>query len=342
MHLREFAVTIRYQVFVSSTFADLENERGAVVRALMQMDCIPAGMELFPAIDEEQFNFIKRIIDDCDYYIVIIGGRYGTVDANGISYTEREYDYAIEKGLKVLAFVHDNPNEIELGKSESDPAARERLRKFREKVAQGRLVKKWKSADQLAGLVALSLPQTIKTYPATGWTRADRVANDDALNQINRLRNDIAEKDAALSELAQKLNALEAAPRPLVDNLASLEEKFNIPGTHMFQGSTSYWAVDVTWRDIFFYISPFLVEHPNDNVVNYKLATALFPLAGKPGHSPRISEQYFATIRVQLSALKLIETQYTNTVNGGMALFWSLTSMGNTKMVELRTVRSNA
>ena len=74
-----------------------------MLQALMEMDCIPAGMEIFPAIDEEQLEFIKRIIDDCDYYILIIGGRYGSTTDDGISYTEREYDYAVECGLKIIA-----------------------------------------------------------------------------------------------------------------------------------------------------------------------------------------------------------------------------------------------
>ena len=73
----------RYQVFVSSTYADLKEERRSVIQALMDMDCIPAGMELFPAADEEQFQFIKKIIDDCDYYVLIIGGRYGSTTAEG-------------------------------------------------------------------------------------------------------------------------------------------------------------------------------------------------------------------------------------------------------------------
>ncbi len=78
----------RYQVFVSSTYADLKQERRNVTQVLMEMDCIPAGMELFAAADEEQWEFIKRIIDDCDYYLLIIGGRYGSTTPDGMSYTE--------------------------------------------------------------------------------------------------------------------------------------------------------------------------------------------------------------------------------------------------------------
>src|ERR1043165_6097881 len=100
----------RYQVFVSSTFADLKDERGRVIQTLMEMDCIPAGMELFPAADEDQLEFIKRVIDDCDYYVVIVGGRYGTTNtSDGLSYTEKEYEYAVERGLKVVALLHETP-----------------------------------------------------------------------------------------------------------------------------------------------------------------------------------------------------------------------------------------
>ena len=89
----------RYQVFISSTYSDLKEERSKVMQTIMSLDCIPAGMELFPANDTDQFDFIKKIIDDCDYYILIVGGRYGTISDDGISYTEKEFDYAIDKKI---------------------------------------------------------------------------------------------------------------------------------------------------------------------------------------------------------------------------------------------------
>ena len=59
---------------------------------------MPAGMELFPAANETQWNLIKKVIDDCDYYVLILGGRYGTIGPDGIGYTEMEYRYALESG----------------------------------------------------------------------------------------------------------------------------------------------------------------------------------------------------------------------------------------------------
>lgn len=106
----------------------------------MELDCIPAGMEIFPAADEEQFEFIKRVIDDCDYYLLIVGGRYGSLTAQGISYTEQEYDYALSRGLKVIALLHEKPDEIPFGKSEQDPELRNLLQVFRDRVGADRLV----------------------------------------------------------------------------------------------------------------------------------------------------------------------------------------------------------
>lgn len=191
----------RYQVFVSSTFTDLEEERKHVIQTLMEMDCIPAGMELFPAIDEEQWEFIKKVIDDCDYYLLIIGGRYGTVANDGLSYTEKEFDYAISKGLKVIVLVHENPEMLPVNKSELNPESREKLTKFIEKTSTGRLRKAWSSVKDLPGLVSLSMQKTIKTYPAVGWVRADKVSNEQALGELNQLRKENFELQNKILEL---------------------------------------------------------------------------------------------------------------------------------------------
>ena len=69
----------RFQVFVSSTYTDLLEARTEVMQALLELDCMPAGMELFPASNDTQWTWIKKVIDESDYYIVIVGGRYGSI-----------------------------------------------------------------------------------------------------------------------------------------------------------------------------------------------------------------------------------------------------------------------
>ena len=102
----------RYQVFVSSTFDDLESERQAVRQSLLELGCIPAGFEPCPAADDDQWTLIKRAIDDCDYYLAIIGGRYGSIGPSGKSYTQIEYEYAISRNKPVIAFLHSEPTAL--------------------------------------------------------------------------------------------------------------------------------------------------------------------------------------------------------------------------------------
>ncbi|QLQ19617.1 MAG: DUF4062 domain-containing protein [Exiguobacterium profundum] len=62
----------KFQVFISSTYEDLIEERKSVEETIIRSGDIPVGMEAFPAADDEQFEFIKTIIDACDYYVLII------------------------------------------------------------------------------------------------------------------------------------------------------------------------------------------------------------------------------------------------------------------------------
>jgi hypothetical protein len=125
---------IIYSVFVSSTYEDLREERAAVQKALLQLHCMPIGMELFGSADEETWDFIKRQIDDCDYYVVVVADKYGSTAEDGVSFTEKEFDYAREIKKPVLAFVHGNRGAIPRDKTEVLPEKRSKLDAFIEKV----------------------------------------------------------------------------------------------------------------------------------------------------------------------------------------------------------------
>ena len=109
----------RYQVFISSTFRDLIDERQAVLKAVLELDHMPAGMELFPAADDQAWQLIKDVIDSSDYYVLLIGGRYGSFNEEGIGYTEKEYDYARKKKA-VIPLLHNKPDNLPRDKTETD------------------------------------------------------------------------------------------------------------------------------------------------------------------------------------------------------------------------------
>lgn len=297
-------------------------------------------MELFPAADEEQWEFIRRVIDDCDYYILIIGGRYGSLTADGINYTEKEYDYAVGIGLKVLAFVHESPEEIPIGKSDIDPELRAKLDSFRSKVSSNRLVKFWKSAEELPGIVALSLSKTIKVYPAVGWIRARNIANDEVLADLNDLRKE----NISLREAIKRLEA-QHAPDEL--HLAGLDESFDVRLTWHTSGRygrTFDETISATWSEIFAVLGPSLVEHPIDMNANLTIAAGLYRHEHAETKAPyeiSVVQDDFETIRVQLRTHGLIEVSYVRTTNGGMGLFLTITKKGERHLLQLRTVKSS-
>ena len=328
----------RFQIFVSSTYADLQEERQKVIQTLMEMDCIPAGMELFPAADEEQWAFIRRIIDDCDYYILVIGGRYGSLTAEGISYTEKEYDYAISINLKVLAFLHEKPDEIPLGKSDTDPTLRQKLEDFRQKVSKNRLVKSWRKASDLPGLIALSLSKTIKAYPAVGWVRANNVASGELLADINDLRKENSNLKVAIDRYESQFSTAEMDLAGLDDSITvGLEWKYYSRGSHFRKTGEA----TVTWGELFARIAPDLQTHPSDYTVKKKLGSSLYRI-NEPDSttSALVRHEDFQTIRIQLSTLGLIQTKYNRTTKGGADLFWTLTNRGSRLMTQLRTVKA--
>ena len=144
-------------------------------------------MELFPATDEKQFDYIKKEIDNSDYYLLIIAGRYGSLTPEGISYTEKEFLYALEKKIPIIAFIHEDINNIPLGKVDVDENIRKKLEEFKKKVETNRLVKYWENSTTLYSEVSITLARAINECPRIGWVRGDEkfeVSNKDELRKL--------------------------------------------------------------------------------------------------------------------------------------------------------------
>ncbi|WP_313584873.1 DUF4062 domain-containing protein [Lacrimispora sp.] len=180
----------RYQIFISSTFADLENERKGIMESIIELGSFPTGMEMFPATDTEQFEYIKTVIDESDYYVLVIAGRYGSVAEDGISYTEKEFLYAKEKGIPILTFVKKDIESISANKTDQDVQKRKKLDKFRAKALDGRMANFWDNADELKYKIHSSLSREFKTHPRAGWIRGDVIDTDGLLTQYNSLKKE--------------------------------------------------------------------------------------------------------------------------------------------------------
>ncbi|MCG3809294.1 DUF4062 domain-containing protein [Psychrobacter sp. Ps4] len=321
----------RYQVFVSSTFADLKDERSNVIQTLMEMDCIPAGMELFPALDEEQFEFIKKVIDDSDYYLLIIGGRYGSISDQGFSYTEMEYDYAISQGVKVIALVHGSPEKLSVEKVEMNPEAQDKLEKFRNKVTTGRLVKFWSDARELPGLVALSLPKTIKTYPAVGWVRGNEATdNTELLKQLNDLRQENSKLNRTVKELqSKKSKKLDLAQGD--DEVPILVKCRVVEGG---QEKLKSWKQKVTWNDLIKCIGPRILKRERENVIFDVLSNYVASKKYEEFSSSQIEFTDFEKIKIQFLTL-----DYVDFTGVGSTNYWEVTPEGQRFLLEIMSIR---
>lgn len=174
----------RYQVFLSSTFNDLQAERDAVIKQLLQMTCIPAGMELFPASARPPWDLITKGIDASDYFVLIIGGRYGSISANtSTSYTEREYDYAVDHDVPVLAFIHPKPEELAAKNVDQDSGLVRQLDAFRNRIRGIHTVHEWSNASQLALDVSNALLAAYADQPRPGWIRGSDERSAQTSNQ---------------------------------------------------------------------------------------------------------------------------------------------------------------
>jgi hypothetical protein len=207
------AAEVIYSVFVSSTFDDLREERGEIQKALLKSKCFPIGMELFPSSDDDTWDFIQRQIDQADYYIVVIAGRYGSIGRDGVSFTEMEYDYARSVGKPILAFIHAAPSTISAERTEMDSQARERLEAFKKK-AQRSIVNFYRTPHELAMQVMASLVDLKDRKPGVGFIRADQTV--DAKRYA-----DLLEESQRLREILNKLESTHA-PFPNADEKITL------------------------------------------------------------------------------------------------------------------------
>ena len=186
----------KYSFFISSTYEDLKEERDAVIHTVLTLGQFPVGMEMFSAVNMDQWNVIKKSIDSCDYYILIIGNKYGSIDEDsGLSYTEKEFDYAISQGIPVLAFIADDNINLSVSKVEQDEEKIIGLRKFKDKVKKSDLyVSFWNSKDKLEALVSQSISKSTLDSDRPGWIRCNDNMDDKNVNTSKHIQHDTVRK----------------------------------------------------------------------------------------------------------------------------------------------------
>lgn len=184
-----------YQVFVSSTYEDLKEERLGVMNALIEKHCLPVVMEKFPACDMKQIDYIKKLIDEVDYYVLIIAGKYGSIEKiSNKSYTQLEYEYAKSKNVPIASFVLQNTDVLASAKVEKTTKRRKQLERFKQLVMADKMCKTWSNKDELARHVQNAIDELVESSPREGWVRPSKIhpQNDDKVFDGLELDKEIA------------------------------------------------------------------------------------------------------------------------------------------------------
>lgn len=206
----------KLQIFVSSTFLDLKSERQAAVEAILKSGHIPAGMELFTAGDKSQWDVIQRWISDSDIYMLILGGRYGSIEPqSGLSYTELEYDFAVGCKKPHFAVVIDDgyleSKVKEYGSSVIETENPQKLKAFRDKVLS-KMSSFYSDHKDIKISVLETIPQLTAEYEIKGWVRATEIPDTKALaDELSALHSQNRELKEKLSTANKKIDKTKSA-----------------------------------------------------------------------------------------------------------------------------------
>lgn len=235
-------------MFVSSTYEDLKEERQAAVEAILNAGHIPAGMELFAAGDESQMAVIRRWIDESDVFLLILGGRYGSLEPqSGKSYIHLEYEYALEQGKPLFAVVieesHLEAKVRTFGSSVIERNHQAKLREFRSLVTS-KMVRFWDDPKDIKLAIHEKIPELLRDRELVGWIPGTEAVDTAPLAaEIARLGKENAElreqleRASKITETYNRLNFDELYDLLLQTNLSNedLKESY-VPLSQISEG----------------------------------------------------------------------------------------------------------
>jgi hypothetical protein len=325
----------KYQVFISSTYEDLKEERQQAIKAVLEMGHIPVGMEMFSAADEDQWKLISRQIEASDYYLIIVAHRYGSETKEGISYTEKEYDFAKQVSVPTLGFVIDDSASWPSVRIDNTQKKLKKLKAFKLKV-QSKLVHFWSNKDELHGKLSISLIKTMNGSPRIGWARADEAINSEVTKELTRL-------SLENSNLRQQLDRLEKIKVEAVDEIRHTVNILdqNIRSFKIRKKDEKLWtdakSYKFTLLDLFIWVAPNLLDE--NSSVGIAIDIAYKKVINDRHPSFPIGTNRITEMMADLAALELVEPSQKNHTLVDTNTYWTLTKLGKKLTHKVRRIQ---
>ncbi|MCL6415178.1 DUF4062 domain-containing protein [Aestuariirhabdus sp. Z084] len=321
-----------YQVFISGSHSDLQEERSALLHTLLGMGCIPVGPELLPDFGDSSKDIwphVQQQISASDYVIVLNASRYGPLTRSGVSYMHREYTYAKTLRKPILCLLHDGKHALGADRTEATMEGQARLRVFRDELKAHPEIK-WGSVAGLKQAIQRHLPTFIEDNPSPGWVRPENASF--SLRQENlQLRQQVAE----LNDLRDTLSP--SGSNSLEDSLSERAE-FSFICNLYIEGNCKLATLkaSISWKDVFAAFSSQLKPSASEDKIKQDLsaylANAYRGLVSKrhpEAHAVndfQFTEHSMRMIRLQLRRLGFIKKD-TQLSDKNRAI-WQLTAAG--------------
>lgn len=305
----------KLQIFISSTYKDLQDERQAAVEAILGSNNIPAGMELFKAGNNSQWETIKKWINDSDIYMLILGGRYGSIEPTSKkSYTQLEYEYAISKDIPVFATVLSDSFIKRKESSSSNPDdISEHSNKYLydefKKLVMSKMVKIVDDCKDIKLAIHESLSELKEDYDFEGWARG---VSDSTYNNL-------VEQN---SKLVQEVNELKG----------NKEIILNVSGAVEFMEKLRNSQITLIINEIFQIIAPLIMTPTKSSKVKEDFEQSLKELYMPNNYSLYVEDNQFQKIKALLFSKQLIKLS-KDTKDAGLI---ELTSDGTETLIEMQ------
>lgn len=334
----------RYHVFISTTEADMHAERVVLSQTLVSQGFFSWGLEQRTPLTTA---FARRQIDDCDYFILMLGSRYGELSASGVSYMHLEYIYAVTKQKPILVLMYEAPESRADEFQDKTPEGKLKFLDFRRQLQRERdMVMTFRDLRDLEIAIRHTMPQFLNRYPAQGWIRPNQ-------QQVQQLQDEN-------EQLRQKLLQLEQQPRmtttpqrvadlPQVQGHEEITFDYKV---HAYQDGNFRELRphrQMTWNDLLMVIGPgFSPAMPEDSFAkilnDYLNSTALADVRDVMPRAHAV-----ARCQVNIRALHMIKTQFKNNAwivpvgrDDRQRILWELSAAGERQLSRLMQQQMNS
>lgn len=323
----------KYQIFISSTYEDLKEERDQAIKAVLEMGHIPVGMEMFSAGDEEQWQLIARQIEETDYYVIIVGHRYGSETNEGISYTEKEYDYAASNGVPILGFIIDEKASWPSDRVDKIDKKKKKLDKFKQKV-KSKMVQFWNSKDDLHGKISISLIKAMNTNPRIGWTRTNEAVGANVTKELTRLSAENSQLRTENEKLLATRKETQDEVREAIHILNMNERTLRVRKYNSWEETYQY---EKTLLQIFLICAPNMIHENSTADIARNIALGLYGTGYY--HNWPIGRNRASELIADFVALDLVEPSKKKHSVNDKNNYWSLSRLGKQVLKRNRRIQ---